>query len=213
MSILHWQYHCCWWLGDARSQGISNYGIALFAANYPVWSQERVTFLFFNPYAGTFVTHGSLRHCKSLFRMTQRPLQFITGPLQLESAGYIPHTTSQYCIKNVTTSFWRNNDFIIASFVSWDARLNHSPWWRHQMEIFCALLAICAGNSPVTGEFPTQRPVTRSFDVFSDLRLNKRLSKQWWGWWFETPPRPLWRHYNYWRIYQSPRREIKLNIS
>ena len=40
------------------------------------------------------------------------------------------------------------------------------------MEIFSALLAICAGNSPVPGEFPTQRPVTRSFDVFFDLRLN-----------------------------------------
>ena len=37
------------------------------------------------------------------------------------------------------------------------------------------------------GEFPAQRPVTRSFDVFLDLRLNKRLSKQPWGWWFETP--------------------------
>ena len=37
------------------------------------------------------------------------------------------------------------------------------------------------------GEFPTQRPVTRSFDVFFDLRLNKRLSKQPWGWWFQTP--------------------------
>ena len=62
--------------------------------------------------------------------------------------------------------------------------------------IFFALLAICARNSPVTGEFPAQRPVTRSFDVFFDLRLNKRLSKQWWGWWFETPSRPLWRHCN-----------------
>ena len=50
-------------------------------------------------------------------------------------------------------------------------------WWRHQMETFSALLAICAGNSPVPGEFPTQRPVTRSFDVFFHLRLNKRLSK------------------------------------
>ena len=40
------------------------------------------------------------------------------------------------------------------------------------METFSALLAICAGNSPVPGEFPTQRPVTRSFDVFFDLRLN-----------------------------------------
>ena len=43
---------------------------------------------------------------------------------------------------------------------------------------------------------PTQMPVTRSFDVFFDLRLNKRLRKQWWGWWFETPSRPLWRHCN-----------------
>ena len=70
------------------------------------------------------------------------------------------------------------------------------PWWRHQMETFSALLAICAGNSPVTGEFPTPRPVTRSFDVFFDLRLNERLSKQSWGWWFEMPKRPLWRHRN-----------------
>ena len=46
------------------------------------------------------------------------------------------------------------------------------------------------------GEFPTQRPVTRSFDVFFDLRLNKRLSKQPWGWWFETLPWSLWRHCN-----------------
>ena len=53
-------------------------------------------------------------------------------------------------------------------------------WWRHQMETFAALLAIWAGNSPVTGEFPAQRPVTRSFVVFFDLHLNKRLSKQWW---------------------------------
>ena len=49
------------------------------------------------------------------------------------------------------------------------------------METFSALLAICAGNSPVPGELPTQRPVTQSFDVFFDLRPNKRLSKQWWG--------------------------------
>ena len=45
-------------------------------------------------------------------------------------------------------------------------------WWRHQMETFSALLVICAGNSPVTGEFPTQRQVTRSFDVSFDLCLN-----------------------------------------
>ena len=49
------------------------------------------------------------------------------------------------------------------------------------METFSVSLALCAGNSPVTGEFPPQRAVTRSFDVFFDLRPNKRLSKQWWG--------------------------------
>ena len=64
------------------------------------------------------------------------------------------------------------------------------------METFFALLAICAGNSPVPGEFHTQRPVTRSFDVPFDLRLNKRLSKQPWGWWFETPSWSLRRHCN-----------------
>ena len=73
--------------------------------------------------------------------------------------------------------------------------LNHT-WWRHQMEAFFALLALCAGNSPVPGQFPAQRPVTESFDVFFDLRLDKRLSKESWGWWFETLSCPLWRHRN-----------------
>ena len=64
------------------------------------------------------------------------------------------------------------------------------------METFSALLALCARNSPVTGESPSQRPVTRSFDVFFDLRLNKPLSKQSRRRWFETPLRSLWRHCN-----------------
>ena len=72
----------------------------------------------------------------------------------------------------------------------------YPTWWCHQMETFSALLALCAGNSPVTGEFHSQRPVTPSFDVFFDLRLNKWLSKQWWGWWFEMPSHPLWLHCN-----------------
>ena len=64
-------------------------------------------------------------------------------------------------------------------------------WWRHQMETSSALLALCAGTSPVTGEFPSQRPVARSFDVFFALRRNKLFSKQSWRWWFETPSRSL----------------------
>ena len=79
-----------------------------------------------------------------------------------------------------------------------DTELYIFSWWRHQMETFYALLDICAGNSPVPGEFPAQRPVTRSFDVFFDLRLNKRLRKQSWGWWFETLTCPFWRHCNVW---------------
>ena len=58
------------------------------------------------------------------------------------------------------------------------------PLIPHQMETFSALLALCAGNSPVTGESPFQKPVMQSFDVFFDLSLNKQLSKQSWGWWF-----------------------------
>ena len=52
---------------------------------------------------------------------------------------------------------------------------------------------------PVTGGFPSQRPVTRSFDVFFDLRLNKRLVKQSRRRWFGTPSRSLWRQCNKWR--------------
>ena len=66
------------------------------------------------------------------------------------------------------------------------------------METFSALLAIWSGNSPVADEFPAQRQVTWSFDVFFDLRLSKRLSKQSWGWWFDTLSRQIWRHCNVW---------------
>ena len=64
------------------------------------------------------------------------------------------------------------------------------------METLSALLAICAGNSPVPAEFPAQRPVARGFDVSFDLHPSKRLSKQSWGWWFATPSRSFWRHCN-----------------
>ena len=66
--------------------------------------------------------------------------------------------------------------------------------WKHFA--YCWLLALCVGNSTVTGEFPFQRPVTRSFDVFFDLRLSKQLNKQSRRRWFETPSHSLWRHCN-----------------
>ena len=71
----------------------------------------------------------------------------------------------------------------VARFYEWLLASSYKPWWRHHMETFSALLALCAGNSPVAGEFPSQRPVTWNFDVFY-LCPTKRLSKQSWGWWF-----------------------------
>ena len=64
--------------------------------------------------------------------------------------------------------------------VGWRVSVVNS-WWRHQMETFSALLAICAGNSPVPGEFPAKKPVTRSFDVFFDVHPNKWFNKQSWA--------------------------------
>ena len=55
---------------------------------------------------------------------------------------------------------------------------------------------LCEGNPPVTGGFPSQRPVMRCFDDFLDMRLNKLLNKQWSCRWFVTPRRSLWRHCN-----------------
>ena len=89
----------------------------------------------------------------------------------------------------VTGSYWHVIQTAYFSIIC-------NSWRRHQMETFSALLAICAGNSPVSGEFPAQRPVTRSFDIFFVVRLIKRLSKHSRVWWFETLSHPLWRHRN-----------------
>ena len=70
---------------------------------------------------------------------------------------------------------------------------SHFSWWRHPMETFAALLVISAGNSPVTGEFPAQRPVTQSFDVFFDLRLNN-------GWVNNREAGGLRRHHAHYEV-------------
>ena len=64
------------------------------------------------------------------------------------------------------------------------------------METYSTLLALCAGNSPVDGEFLAQRPVTWSFDdLISCAWINDRVL-QLWGWWFESPSRLSWCHCN-----------------
>ena len=74
---------------------------------------------------------------------------------------------------------------------------SHTTWNVHMMpswngNIFRVTGPLC-GEFTGLGDFPTQRPVTRSFDVFFDLCLNKRLCKQSRGWWFETLSWSLWR--------------------
>ena len=79
-------------------------------------------------------------------------------------------------------------------FISFDKqeRINI---WSHDQFIHYSLHVDIIG-SYFHFKFPSQRPVTRSFDVFIDLRMNKWLSEQSWGWWFEMPSRSLWRHCN-----------------
>ena len=71
----------------------------------------------------------------------------------------------------------------------------HNMMTSSNGNIFSVTGLLC-GEFTCPGEFLAQRPVTRSFNVFFRLRLNKRLSKQPRGWWFETPPWSLWRQCN-----------------
>ena len=80
----------------------------------------------------------------------------------------------------------------------------------YQMEICFAAMALCAGNPPFSGGFPPLRPVTRSFDVFIDLRMNKRLNKQSRRLCFDTSSRALWRHNKYGRAVASIAERIQV---
>ena len=91
--------------------------------------------------------------------------------------------------KYVATSLYFSAGWPRAPFTNIDSLNSHSHddviKWKHFPR-----------NWPFVREFPAQRPVMLSFDVFFDLRPNKRLSKQSWSWWFKTPPWSLWRHCN-----------------
>ena len=100
--------------------------------------------------------------------------------------------------------------------LAWDIQSpqyhNMVPWWRHQMETFSALLVLCEGISPITGEFPSHRPVTQSFDIFFDLHLNKRLRKQSRRRWFDAGDLRHHRaHYSVCRLYYDT--EVEQNFA
>ena len=122
--------------------------------------------------------HGTGHYWPFVGRICRPPMDFYKGRAMQRLSVYFNTVSPNELLNKQPSCQWLDS------------------WWRHQMETFSALLALCAGNSPVTGEFPAQRPVTRRLDVFYDLRPNKRLSKQSWGWWFEMPSCPLWRNCN-----------------
>ena len=93
---------------------------------------------------------------------------------------------SMYFGSTLSEAFRQRHPAVISQLGAYRTDKNFLHMMTSSNGNISALLAICAENTPVTGEFPAQRPVTRSFDVFFDLRLSKRLSKQSWGWWLET---------------------------
>ena len=98
---------------------------------------------------------------------------------------------------NLTTTFWhckkKSHYFWTGVYYAVHQLLHDDVIkWKH----FPRNWPFVRGIHPVPGEFPAQRPVTRGFDVFFGLPPNKRLSKQWWGWWFGTLSSPFWRHCN-----------------
>ena len=82
------------------------------------------------------------------------------------------------------------------------ARFNHTTFeiniWMRRAYMHHRMTSSNGNMFRVTGHLPAQRPVTRSFDVLFDLGLNKQLTQQSWGRWFETLSRPLWRRCNEW---------------
>ena len=128
----------------------------------------------------------------------------VTGHLCGEFTGHwwIPHTMAWFVIKfwtsqntsrlpslhapfiKVSISLWLSSNVVIY-VVSWSCMID---------SFVCITLAISIFHFHF--HFHFQRPVTRSFDVFFDLRPNKRLSKQSWGWRFEKLSLQLWRHSN-----------------
>ena len=95
--------------------------------------------------------------------------------------------------KSITNFHWLSNSIEVL-LVGWAAGIQIvlylTPWWSWNGNIFHV-------TGPLCGEFTGHRwLVTRRSDVFFDLCLNKCLSKQSWGWWFEMPSPSLWHYCN-----------------
>ena len=132
-----------------------------FSCYFSYQKHSFITYIYYKLFWDSIIIH----HPEFVsLQIASSPNQF-SWHLIFADAENIPHSVMQ-CVFEIRGRHCIN-----------DAETSSDSLWRHQMETFSALLAICAVNSTVSGEFPTQRPVTWSFDVFFDLRLNERLSK------------------------------------
>ena len=109
-------------------------------------------------------------------------------------ASLWPTRTHAISLSSVLLVYWYlvGSARTISSLFNHDDVIKQTRYWPYVRGIHRSLL----GDSPAIGEFPLQRPVTRTFDVFFDLRLNRRLSEQSISRWFETTSHSLWSHCN-----------------
>ena len=142
-------------------------------------SLDRIEYIML--YLGSFDKTVMIRPCLyngDLFSSKMTSLNWGRLLLCVLSGGFILWTSFfNSLVRSSLFSLVKPDVWVIMSFtdmVLFYSRYESVTWWRHQMETFSALLALCVGISPVPVEFLAQRPVTRSFDVFVDLRLNKQ---------------------------------------
>ena len=138
---------------------------SFFVTNVPIWKDHFAC-----------LADCLLFHCIALYIKDQK-----VGWLRFDNNGIV----LKVCVLH-------NSTFLM----EWTRILsNVFSWWYHQMKVCPTFLVLCEGNPPITGGFPSYRPMRRSFDVFY-LRPKNCLSKQSRRQWLETPSRSLWCHCN-----------------
>ena len=190
------KYHNRTWLSEINMQSPQ---ICLFYTSVAVCCL---------PNGGRHYNESEIRHCCVVL---QFPMLFSVPFENTTAIGWDASLNDKIRLK----MFWWTYDFeysqqyiaqIMFCCVLYRFCIYYSWQWIHVIHSYCMMTSsngniVCVtvplcGDFTGPGEFPAQRPVTRSFDVFFDLCLNKRLSKQSWGWWFETPSWSLWRQCN-----------------
>ena len=141
------------------------------------WCQQRQSST-----GSLFRSQSNAVHVTSSWQSWPHTLKVLMSGRGVPPSPYLFNSASKWGSHTAGRNKWFTQIFSITIGLVTYINEHMASWWRHQIETFSALLALCAGNSPVAGAFPAQRPVTRSFDGFFDERLNKRLSKQSWGW-------------------------------